>query len=185
MKKIITSDTLKSVKCECQYCKGSGLEQIIEDKAVVCTYCNGYGYYERNLKEIEQIIIDTENEIFYIMENSKITLISNVFKGLKILDKISKVIYINEYNSRISEPISYKDFLKGYLPKLHDYYGCPTEFLGQYRNSKLDNSCISCDYIDGCIDCNNYKTRKECWSKFYKYQKESIKVYKKDRVKAK
>lgn len=166
----------KNIKCTCEICDGSGIEVIEKTKGVICSNCSGKGYYFYQLESHEQFFQDYQSQNMYIVEDGIIKEYINVkpFKGLKILDNVVDIMIKNKYNGKVSNSFSYKDFLKGYLPRLYSEYGCPSEFLNQYNELDFCEKCQKCNTINGCSRCDKYENRDECWEAFYNFSEIEI-----------
>lgn len=163
------------VKCTCGACKGTGIYKGVaerDDLGVICSYCNGKGYYTLELNQNMQLVQDEKTGIVYRVNEGIIDGHVALFDKLQKRDDVNYVMYgtgrffspeyLFEHGASEINVIRYSEFLEGKLPLPMMQYTCPRQLSQRYGNAEFNNDCGWGSFSD----CEKFGTQ-ECWKKFY------------------
>lgn len=164
-----------TVKCTCYSCEGTGIYKGIsehDDLGVICSSCNGKGYYALKLGKNTHLVQDETTNVVYKVIDGIIVGFVTLFNGLQRRNDVNYVMYgtgrvfspkyLFEHGASEINVIRYSEFLEGNLPLPMMQYTCPRQITQSYGREFFDNDCGL-----GCFsDCKKFGTQ-ECWEKFY------------------
>lgn len=173
---ILSELNAREIKCTCGSCEGTGVFKGFAEKdrlAVVCTRCNGRGYYTQKANNRISFVKDEKKGVVYIVKDGIISHNVSLFTKLAKRNDVEYVMYATGRvmsaedeirNGNLNfQIIRYKDFLEGKLPLPAAGKTCPRQFMAMYGKEDFENDCIPCGFYQ---DCEKFFTN-ECWAKFY------------------
>lgn len=163
------------LKCTCPHCEGFGVyhgSNEVEGMAVICFYCNGRGYIERETGKDGRFYVNDTGLIIQYVDKGTFRSVE-LFRELRERVDIKYVTY--ESNNTASadfyfdngysplEIISYEHFFNGMYPLPIYEYNCPARLEEHYDERKFDNGCPK----GNCEECPKFGY-KPCWDIYYK-----------------